>query len=368
MKYRIDKASKTPAYEQLYRLLRADIAEGVLPPRYKLPSKRFLAAELEIAVITVEHAYELLCDEGYAVSRPRSGYYVAYGAEGLTAGAPRATQAQMSAHNIGADEDFPFSVLAKTMRRVLSRCDRGILVKSPNRGTDELRRAIADYLLRSRGISAAPERIVIGSGAEYLYGLIAQLFERGSTFAVENPCYEKIPRVYEANGIACIPLKMGSDGISSSALSECRASALHVTPFHSYPSGITAAAAKRAEYIDWARRGGAFIVEDDYASEFAVAGRQIDTMFSLAPDIVVYVNTFTKTIAPAMRMGYMLLPESLDTLFSQKLDFYSCTVPVFEQYVLAEFINNGDLERSINRRRRRLRRDRQLFSTEDRPD
>ena len=95
MKYRIDKASKTPAYEQLYRLLRADIAEGVLPPRYKLPSKRFLAAELEIAVITVEHAYELLCDEGYAVSRPRSGYYVAYGAEGLTAGAPRATQAQM---------------------------------------------------------------------------------------------------------------------------------------------------------------------------------------------------------------------------------------------------------------------------------
>ena len=239
MKYRIDKASKTPAYEQLYRLLRADIAEGVLPPRYKLPSKRFLAAELEIAVITVEHAYELLCDEGYAVSRPRSGYYVAYGAEGLTAGAPRATQAQMSAHNIGADEDFPFSVLAKTMRRVLSRCDRGILVKSPNSGTDELRRAIADYLLRSRGISAAPERIVIGSGAEYLYGLIAQLFERGSSFAVENPCYEKIPRVYEANGIACIPLKMGSDGISSSALSECRASALHVTPFHSYPSGIT---------------------------------------------------------------------------------------------------------------------------------
>ena len=222
--------------------------------------------------------------------------------------------------------------------------------------------------MRSRGISAAPERIVIGSGAEYLYGLIAQLFERGSSFAVENPCYEKIPRVYEANGIACIPLKMGSDGISSSALSECRASALHVTPFHSYPSGITAAAAKRAEYIDWARRGGAFIVEDDYASEFAVAGRQIDTMFSLAPDIVVYVNTFTKTIAPAMRMGYMLLPESLDTLFSKKLDFYSCTVPVFEQYVLAEFINNGDLERSINRRRRRLRRDRQLFSKEDRPD
>lgn len=113
---------------------------------------------------------------------------------------------------------------------------------------------------------------------------------------------------------------------------------------------------------------GAFIVEDDYASEFAVAGRQIDTMFSLAPDIVVYVNTFTKTIAPAMRMGYMLLPESLDTLFSKKLDFYSCTVPVFEQYVLAEFINNGDLERSINRRRRRLRRDRQLFSTEDGTD
>lgn len=357
MKYKIDRAVKTPAYEQLYRLLRADIAEGVLPPRYRLPSKRFMAAELEIAVITVEHAYELLCDEGYVVSRPRSGYYVAYGAEGLTAGAPRATQAQMSAQTAGTDEDFPFSVLAKTMRRVLSRCDRGILVKSPNRGTDELRRAIADYLLRSRGVSASPARIVIGSGAEYLYGMIAQLFERGSAFAVENPCYEKIPRVYEANGIPCLPLEMGVDGISSAALSECSARALHVTPFHSYPSGVTASAAKRAEYIDWAKHGNAFIIEDDYASEFAVSGRQIDTMFSLAPDIVVYVNTFTKTIAPSMRMGYMLLPERLDRRFAEKLDFYSCTVPVFEQYVLAEFINNGDLERCINRRRRRLRRE-----------
>ena len=355
MKYRIDKASKTPAYEQLYRLLRADIAEGVLPPRYKLPSKRFLAAELEIAVITVEHAYELLCDEGYAVSRPRSGYYVAYGAEGLTAGAPRATQAQMSAHNIGADEDFPFSVLARTMRRVLSDSGERILSRAPNRGCTELRQAIAAYLARSRGIIADPEQIIVGSGAEYLYGLVVQLLGRGCVFALEDPSYEKIRLVYEANGADCVMLKMGADGIRSDALFGCAAGALHVTPYHSFPSGVTASASKRHEYAAWAEERGAYIIEDDYDSEFSAAAKQVETIFSVAPERVIYINTFSKTFAPSMRMGYMLLPAPLMREYAERLDFYSCTVPVFEQLVLAEFIDNGDFERYINRRRREMR-------------
>lgn len=355
MKYAIDRTSPLPAYEQLYRQLRQDILEGALPPGTKLPSKRLLAEETGLGLITVEHAYALLCDEGYAQSRQRSGYYVCFGIPGVSPGAPRPSLSQLSAAVEAPPPDFPFSLLSKTMRRVLTEYDRRILIKSPNRGSEELRQAIAGYLRRSRGIEADPACILIGSGAEYLYGLAAQLLRREGTFALEDPSYEKIRRVYEAHGIPCTLLKLGQDGIESTALSGTAAQVLHVTPFHSYPSGVTASASKRREYAQWAQVRQGYIIEDDYDSEFAAPGRQIETIFSLAPHQVLYINTFTKTIAPAMRMGYMLLPPELLTRFEQELDFYSCTVPIFEQYVLAEFINSGDMERYINRRRRQLR-------------
>ena len=131
--------------------------------------------------------------------------------------------------------------------------------------------------------------------------------------------------------------------------------ALHVTPFHSYPSGVTATAAKRREYAAWARERGAYIIEDDYDSEFSALFAPIETVFSVAPERVIYINSFSKTIAPAMRTGYMVLPAPLVARFEARLGFYSCTVPVYEQYVLAEFIRSGELERCINRRRRALR-------------
>ena len=355
MKYRIEKHAGESAYLQLYKQLRQDIVGGVLPPGSRLPSKRLLAEELGISVITVEHAYALLVDEGYAESRPRSGYYAAFG--GLSGGtAPRrAALEEMSAEAAGRTEDFPFSVLAKTMRAVLADYDRRILIKSPNAGCPELRGAISGYLARSRGLDVAPEQIIIGSGAEYLYGLVVQLLGRDRLFALEDPCYEKIRRVYEANGAACQLLPMGEDGILRRELDACRAGVLHVTPFHSYPSGVTASAAKRHEYAAWARERGAFIVEDDYDAEFASLTRQIETVFSLAPERVLYLNTFSKILAPSMRTGFLVLPEPLLEDYARKLDFYSCTVPVYDQYVLAEFINAGHLERYINRRRRKLR-------------
>ena len=128
-----------------------------------------------------------------------------------------------------------------------------------------------------------------------------------------------------------------------------------MTPYQSFPSGVTATAAKRHEYAAWARERSAYIVEDDYASELFVSARQVDTVFSLAPERTIYMNTFSKTLAPSMRTGYMVLPEALLPEYEKKLGFYSCTVPVFDQIVLAEFIRSGDLERYINRRRRRLR-------------
>ena len=163
--------------------------------------------------------------------------------------------------------------------------------------------------------------------------------------------------MYEANGVECTELAMGEDGIISSELSGCAAGVLHVTPFNSYPSHVTAPASKRHEYARWARAHGAYIVEDDYDSEFSSVTRQIDTIYSLAPEQVIYVNTFSKTLAPAMRTAYMVLPEELMAEYTRRLGFYSCTVPAFEQYVLAEFINGGELERYINRRRRILRQE-----------
>ncbi len=352
MKYTIDRSRRESAYMQIYRQLRDDILAGVLPLGAKLPSKRLLAGELGVSLVTVEHAFALLADEGYAELRERSGCYVSFG------GAPRQETPlpvpRQAAGTLSVPEDFPFSVLAKTMRRVLSEYDRRILERSPGPGVPELREAIAAYIARSRGLTVAPERILVGAGAEYLYALIAQFFGAGSRFALEEPCYARIRQVYGANGAVCVGLPMGSDGILSQALEGSTAAVLHVTPFNSYPSRITATASKRHEYAGWARTRDSYIVEDDYDSELASATKQIETICSLAPERVLYLNTFSRSFAPSMRTAYLVLPEALAEPWREKLGFYSCAVPVFEQYVLAEFLNSGELERYINRRRRKL--------------
>ena len=356
MKYRIDPRSANSAYLQLYHQLRADIVGGVYPNGHKLPSKRVLAEQTGVSVITVEHAYAILCDEGYLEARERSGYFVSYSAADCFPVAEDTSVRETSEARELTDE-FPFSVLAKTMRRVLSDYGERILVKSPNNGCGELRRALCAYLARCRGINVSPAQIVIGSGAEYLYGLIVQLLGRERVFALENPSYEKIRRVYLASGVECDMLRLGADGIRTSELERTKASVLHVTPFHSFPSGVTASAGKRSEYIRWARERGGYIIEDDFDSEFTLSSKAEDTLFSLEPQrSVLYLNTFTKTVAPSMRSGYMVLPVSLVEPFEKAVGFYSCTVPVFEQYVLAELLNNGDFERHINRVRRRRRK------------
>ena len=352
MKYRIDRSLHESAYLQLYRQLRQDIFEGVYKPGAKLPSKRQFAEELGISLITVEHALELLADEGYVISRQRSGVYAGMG-NSAAAAAGRATIPQMSLADM--PEDFPFSVLAKVMRRVLTDYGERILLRSPGNGCAELRNELSAYLLRSRGLRVDPEQIVVGSGAEYLYGLVVQLLGRERVYAQEDPCWETIRRVYEANGAECEGLRMGSDGIRTEALAGSRAGVLHVTPYHSYPSGVTATAAKRREYAAWARERDAYIIEDDYDSELSVSLPQIETIASLEPERVIYLNTFSKMLAPSMRTGYMVIPAEMLRAYRERLGFYSCTVPVFEQLVLAEFIRCGELERHIGRLRRKRR-------------
>lgn len=374
MNYHINQENNKPAYLQLYECLKHDIVTGVFSYGAKMPSKRTLAEDTGISVITVQHAYEILCEEGYLEGRQRSGYFAVYkdsdfvsvtdGAEKSYSKANHSTyknkteeDADVVSDNAKSKINFPFSVLSKTMRKVLLDYGDSILIKSPNHGCPELRAAISAYLKRSNGMNVRPEQIIIGSGAEYLYSLIVQLFGKERIFGLENPSYNKIKQVYEANGVTCDMLGMGQDGIKTSELNRTKATVLHITPFNSYPSGITADVSKRKEYLQWGKQRNAYIIEDNYSAELTVSMKNDDTVFSMSKDAsVIYLNTFSETIAPSMRVGYLVLPEKLLSEFEEKLGFYSCTVPVFEQYVIAELINSGDFERHINRVRRERRK------------
>ena len=380
--YRIDPGIKQPAYLQLYNQIREDITNGICLYGSKLPSKRYLASETGTSVITVQHAYDLLADEGYIESCERSGYYVSYKENELfpvasalddtaeddaNGSAPPDQSNAVELYEISdipirgpivtpEQEQFPFNILARTARKVLSEYGETLLERSPNSGTVFLRETIAQYLARSRRMNVSPEQIIIGSGSEYLYNLIVQMLGRERTFALEDPSYEKIRVVYEASGVHCEMLPMDREGVRMSALKRSSASVLHVTPFNSFPSGITATASRRAGYIRWASSGDRFIIEDDFDSEFSMSTKAEDTLFSLEPQrSVIYMNTFTRTISPAVRVGYMVLPGELSVTLQEKISFYSCTVPVFTQHLLAELIQSGDFERHINRIRRRRR-------------
>ena len=357
MRYMIDKSATEAAYLQLYKQLREDIRRQVYPHGTRLPSKRILAQETGVSTITVEHTYELLCDEGYAEARERSGYFVSFRTDQGFAATTEATPLPMP-HNSGSDRQFPVTVLAKTMRKVLGDLGDGLLEKSPNPGFPQLREAIRQYLLRSRGIEADLEQIIIGSGSEYLYGLTVELLGRDRVYGIESPSYNKIRQVYQAADVRCELLPLGADGIESRALAASEADVLHITPYRSYPTGVTASASKRHEYIRWAAIQGRYLVEDDFESEFSLSGQPWETLFShSSDDNVIYLNSFSRTVSAGLRVGYMVLPRHLVAEFQLRLGFYSCTVPTFEQFVLAELIASGDFERHINRVRREKRRE-----------
>ncbi|MBP1573622.1 MAG: PLP-dependent aminotransferase family protein [Oscillospiraceae bacterium] len=358
MKYVISKQEGSPAYLQLYKQLREDIVGGIYPFGAKLPSKRTIAEEVSVSTITVEHAYSLLCDEGYIEARERSGYFNIFSRDDGFAGVKSEPTVVVRKDSISHEEgQFPFSTLAKAMRSVISEMGEGILERSENIGRKELREAISRYLAASRGIKASPSQIVVGSGSEYLYGLIVELIGRDKTFAIEAPSYKKIEQVYKAADVVLEMLPLSHDGIDSRKLKKSNADVLHITPYRSFPSGVTASASKRHEYVRWASRKGKYIVEDDFESEFSVSHKPEETVFSLSDnDNVIYMNSFSKTISPSMRVGYMVLPQNLAERFSEKLGFYSCTVPTFVQLLIAKLILDGDFERHINRVRRHKRR------------
>lgn len=347
-----------PAYLTLYEALREEIVSGIRPFGSRLPSRRSLARDRGVSAVTAEHSIELLCEEGYAEPRPRSGCYVVYrDTDGFTLPAVQPERRIAPQPAAPGRNTFPFPTLARVMRRVLTDYGEEIMVRPPHTGVPELRETLCSYLARNRGIRVQPDQIVIGAGAEYLYGLAAELLGSGRIYGVEAPSYQKIEQVYRSRGIQVDFCPLGKDGILSEALRTTKASVLHITPFRSFPSGVTATASKRREYLRWADDPDRFIVEDDYESEFSLLRKPEETLFArTARPNVIYLNTFSRTVSPAFRAGYMVLPRELLPAFEERVGFYSCTVPAFEQYVLAELISGGEFERHINRIRRNERR------------
>lgn len=349
---------KEKKYYSLYVEIKDKILSGDFAAGTKLPSKRITADKNGCSLITVERAYAMLEDEGYISTVERSGYFVchidAMRAEGVAnekAPLPHIAEER----TLNNAHDFEYSLWFKTIRRVISERGEELFVKAPSKGCPVLRNALADYLYRYRGMIADPHRIIIGSGSEQLYEIAVKILGRDKIYGIEDPSYSQIRKVYTGAGAEICPLKFGKEGIESSALGSCRFDVLHVTPFNSYPSGVTTSISKRYEYLKWAHENGKYIIEDDFASEFFTAGHPIETLYALdSTDSVIYINTFSKSLSPSMRMGYMILPPSLTDKYDERLGAFSCSVPVLDQYVLAEFISSGSFERHLNRERRKI--------------
>lgn len=345
----------------------SDIMNGTLKANEKLPSKRSLAAHLGVSLITVQNAYAELISRGYLYSIEKKGFFVTE----LPLPERRRIQkekkyrqkktedkengsllfADLASNTIGYNK-FPFSVWSKLTRSVLNEPHEDILKKQPLQGSLALRESVAGYLKSFRNMDVSPEQIVIGAGTEMLYSSLVHFLGNGCVFAVENPGYKKIARVLELNGAKTVHIPIDESGISMAALKSTSAAAVHVTPNHHFPTGIVMPIKRRMELLSWAEaeKESRYIIEDDYDSEFRLEGKPMPPLQCEAPGLnIIYMNTFSKTLSPAFRIGYLVLPKKLVTPFAEKLGFCSCTVSAFEQHILASFIREGYYAKHIIR-------------------
>lgn len=412
-------------YEYLYRCIRHDIAHGKVEPGQKLPSKRALAKQLGVSLITIEAAYDQLVAEGYIRSRERCGYYACDLAPAAKIEEPGSAQHRTEttiaparrerdnhaaglnnqqllsqekgrledspghrptvnpdtqpagptaphAQNIPSDApllaDFthstlattmlPYSAWAKAVRQTLSDESAASLAEAASAaGSPELRSAIADHLRQYRGMDVSPDQVVIGAGSQTLYQLLVQLLGRTRRYAVEDPGYPLLTRMYEQQDAQVAHIGLDDSGIDIDALEASDASVAHIMPSHQFPTGIVTTAARRRELLNWAREGDRYLIEDDYDSEFRMAGRPIPSLFGIdAAERVLYLNSFAKSLGAAFRMAYLVLPPQLAQHFRKQLGFYANTVSPLDQLALARFIKQGHYDRHVNRLRTHARK------------
>lgn len=381
--YSFENKGSDSLYEYLYKQIKKDILSYTLSAGEKLPSKRTLAKNLNISTITVENAYAQLMAEGYIYSVPKSGFYVSDISSKKT---PQKTEPSKNdildthtttyfadfVNNSTQSNNFPFSTWTKIMREIMSDMSEKLMVRSPSSGVPELRQAISNYLYQFRGINVEPEQIIVGAGTEYLYGLIIQLLGQDKTYAIEDPGYQKISKIYDANKVKSVHIGMDESGIDIRTLESSGADILHISPSHHFPTGIVTPISRRYEILSWASKSpDRYIIEDDYDSEFRLLGKPIPSLQSIdVLDKVIYMNTFSKSLSSTIRISYMVLPKPLIAKYNRELSFYSCTVSNFEQYTLARFIEAGHLEKHINRMRNYYRgqRDAILEAIKSQPD
>ena len=371
--YELKKAPGIPLYEALYRCIRADILGGKLSAGEKLPSKRALATHLQVSKITVEGAYNQLLSEGYIRSREKSGYFVESVEQlpqvAVSTAPPAKKEEFLVDLTANSPQNFPFSVWSKLQREVMLDMGEKLLQPLPNQGVWGLRQAIANHLAQYRGMQVSADHILVGAGTDFLYNLLLQLLGTDKTYAVEEPGYSKIRMIYDAGGVRCVSAPMDHQGILPQALGD--AHVLHCSPSHHFPTGIITPMPRRQALLNWAlEKPDRFIIEDDYDSEFRFNAHPMASLYSMSADgRVIYMNTFSKTLAPSIRISYMVLPPALMAQFREKLGFYSCTVSSFEQYTLARFLEQGYFEKHLNRMRKfyKTRRDRVLSAIENSP-
>lgn len=357
-----------PLYQQLYRAVTAQIRSGQLAAGEKMPGKRTLAGQLGVSVNTVDGAYQMLAAEGWLEARPRSGYYVRPYQRPLAPAAPapdlRPARAAAPARTWtfdlstgGVDTGlFPFRTWARIQKELLySR--PGLLAHGEGRGDEELRAAIARHLRAWRGVDCTPDQIVVGAGVEYLMSLLARVVGSSIT-ALENPGYARTQRILHNNGIRCVPVAVDEQGLDPDALAAAGARLVYVTPSHQFPTGAVMPVGRRTKLLNWAAAApGRYIIEDDYDSEFRFDVRPLPSLQGMAgrEGPVIYLSTFSRSLAPSIRIAYMVLPLPLLSRFEAAFGGYSSTVSRFEQQTLAIYMDEGHFSRQLARARGRYR-------------
>lgn len=348
--------SGQPLYQQLYEAITEQIRDGKLAVGERMPGKRSLASQLAVSVNTVDTAYQMLVAEGYLESRPRSGFFVQDVPEVFAVGGDAAVheaQAESALWRFDCSTGsvdpalFPFRSWGRIQRELLYNYPE-LLRHGHKQGDANLREAIADYLRAYRGVVCSPEQIVVGAGVEYLLGMAAGLLSGGSA-AVEEPGYDRSRMILENNGIHCVTVPVDGAGLNVEALQQSGANVCYVTPSHHFPTAVTMPVGRRAQLLKWASQPGHYILEDDYDAEFRFDMRPIPSLQGMAgPEgPVLYLCTFSKSLAPSIRIACMVLPNELLPRYRQMYGAYSNTVGRFDQQTLCRFLKEGYFTRHL---------------------
>lgn len=383
----LNSDSGKPLYEQIYDYIRIHIADGKISRGEKLPSTRLLSEHLQVSRSTVELAYGQLLSEGYIDSKPSRGYYAGdisdlylngrvcgnANAGGKKCGnsimetKPAAADSCRYRINFSPDENdyayFPYHAWRKISRDMLYADDPSLFCAGEAAGEWELRQAVCQYLYHARGVWCTPEQMIIGAGNEYLLMLLAQILGGGKRVAMENPTYLKAYRTLCNMNYEMLPAEMDKSGIRMEEIKRYDPDLVYIMPSHQFPMGTVMPMKRRLELLHWAAmRENRYIIEDDHDSEFRYKGKPIPSLQGNdAAGTVIYIGTFSKSISPAIRVSYMILPKRLLASYYEHCGFYASTVPKEQQKALTAFLNEGYFERYLNKMRRIYKGKHDLF-------